>query len=58
MLMTCGPKILSCGGMRKLSITLLPISRLHDRHIFGTCLEGDSEDENRAPTMADMIQAK
>ena len=29
-----------------------------DRHIFGTCLEGDSKDENHVPTMADMIWAK
>ena len=56
--MTRGPKILLHGGMHKLSITLLPISCLHDRHIFGTCLEGDSEDENHAPTMADTIWAK
>jgi len=27
-------------------------------HIFGTRPEGDSEDENRAPTMADTIRAK
>ena len=54
-LITRGPKILSRVGMR---ITLLPISRLHDRHIFGTHPEGDSEDENRAPTMADTIRAK
>ena len=58
MLMTRGPKILSRGGMRKLSITLLPISCFHDSHIFGTRSEGDSEDENRAPTMADTIRAK
>jgi hypothetical protein len=29
-----------------------------DRHIFGTRLEGDSEDKNRPPTMADTIRAK
>ena len=58
MLLTRGPKILLRGGMHKLSITLLPISHLHDRHIFGTRPEGDSEDENRAPTMADTIRAK
>ena len=53
-----GPKILLRGGMRKLSITLLPISCFHDSHIFGTRPEGDSEDENCAPTMADTIRAK
>ena len=53
-----GPKILLRGGMRKLSITLLPISCFHDSHIFGTRPEGNSEDENRAPTMADTIRAK
>ena len=58
MLMTCGPKILLHGGMHKLSITLLPISCFHDSHIFGTCPEGDSEDENHVPTMADTIWAK
>ena len=29
-----------------------------DRHIFGTRPEGDSEDENRPPTMAETIRAK
>jgi hypothetical protein len=29
-----------------------------DRHIFGTPPEGDSEDENRPPTMAETIRAK
>ena len=37
----------------------LPISSLRcGRHIFGTPPEGDSEDENRLPTMADMIRMK
>ena len=58
MLMTHGPKILSHGGMHELSITLLPISCFHDSHIFGTRPEGNSKDENRAPTMADTIRAK
>ena len=57
-LATCGRKILLHGGMRKLSITSLPISCFHDSHIFGTGPEGDSEDENHAPTMADTIRPK
>lgn len=45
--------------MRKFLLYDLPILPLCcDRHIFGTAPEGDDEDENRPPTIANTIRAK
>src|SRR6266702_956987 len=50
------PCMVECVSSLLLDLPILPLCC--DRHIFGTPPEGDGEDENRPPTMADIIRAK